>query len=555
MEFNDPISTQLSEISITDIKNLMQKHLSTLYDKVIIDSKQRILKMVFYYVRYKSVVVNRKIYKISFPLYNDLKQFLADGISEDEPQHTVKQLENDKIINALIHIAGIEPVDISTDTTLHEKFNFPLVKTGEEIHKRQPIFYIPELTFTEVCQHCNGKKYAVLCPECKGKHRWACHDCKGAHDTPCGICNASGSITCVTCMGKGDLICNKCNGAGCSECREGICICNDCHGEGFYVCEACEGKGKIQCNTCKGVGELICNQCYSDTERYGKIDCQNCHGMGHTGQMVYSETKIEKKFLQKIFYRGNQNIEFFDMNILDPYCKKQEPPLTVFSAINEDCFIVEDNTSHDLCKLVQTELSISRLGNPKVVLEELFYQPVPVTTIFVKHVLHNTVHLLTIIDPLNTPNFLLKDNPEEFKVLDIQNALKVSVSFFGKLFKTKAFVTKEDKLKKIRLMIALAKSDGVVAEKEKEYLTEIIGSLKEFTNREKKLLFDYMSESKHHELTEKDVDFSNLEALELAMQQIHKLAGVDAEMPEAEKLVLDKILSLMEKRKSKIQKH
>ena len=116
--------------------------------------------------------------------------------------------------------------------------------------------------------------------------------------------------------------------------------------------------------------------------------------------------------------------------------------------------------------------------------------------------------------------------------------------FFGKLFKTKSFKSKDDKKKEIKLLIYLAKADGLIEDEEKAFLAQNINSIDEFTSNERKEFFELMNMSSLPELTSEDVKFSSNERFDEMILKLESLAASDGNMEKAESDLIASIKNL-----------
>src|SRR5690606_36263991 len=107
------------------------------------------------------------------------------------------------------------------------------------------------------------------------------------------------------------------------------------------------------------------------------------------------------------------------------------------------------------------------------------------------HIISNEVHKGVIINFNDVPEVKFYTNPERVKT-DLNSVLKTTKNVFSKILKTKKSKLKNDRFIEIKLMIYLAKADGVIETEEKQYLSNLIQDLKDLTNSEKKTLFDLM---------------------------------------------------------------
>jgi tellurite resistance protein len=185
--------------------------------------------------------------------------------------------------------------------------------------------------------------------------------------------------------------------------------------------------------------------------------------------------------------------------------------------------------------------SLNPEKNFKILKEELHYQSIYCVKIFCKHILTNTIHELALIDIFRKPKIHIENAPEEFSNLDIKNTFKTGLKFFGKLFKTKTYIQKTDKFKKIKLLIYLAKADDKVEETEKEFIIQFIQSISEFTNLEKQELFNMLSAKNLPELIDEDFKFSSRSVVQEIIEQLEKLSLSDNNISEKEQIIIEKL--------------
>ena len=303
-------------------------------------------------------------------------------------------------------------------------------------------------------------------------------------------------------------------------------------------CEKCSGRGEIQCKECSGKGNITCSVCYGDKERYGKVDCPECDTIGTVAQIVYVNSYVSQNDNEKIILKGDK-LNISDNNVMQ-HVKSNQSGQVVFKKVNEKVEENYDEFSKEYAELFENDLGLSKKNFPLVTKEELYYQVVPCVELSYKHMLTNIVHEFTILNIWNNPEIIFHSEPEQLKQ-DLGNATKAVGGFFGKLFKTKGYKTKEDKKNEITLLIHLAKADGKIEDEEKISLSEAIGHLDEFTNSEKQQLFDLMNSTTLPQLTKNDTTFSSKERANEVLEKLTKLAMADGELEGVEKDFIEKV--------------
>jgi uncharacterized tellurite resistance protein B-like protein len=572
---------QLEPISIAQIKETLKKISADKFDKMIITDGQSVKRGDYIFAKLKYQKVEREVAQIKFPLYGSIKDNFAE-LEGGETKHGKKaHIKSERLFETLKSNYQIKSQG-GNSSNIDNPFQFPLDTIGNEINPKQLKYFISEQTYQEVCDECRGEKY-IKCTddECDGRHNWTCTDCHGDGKVTCDDCGGDGKVTCQKCKGSGQLKCGSlvgsnlvgglvgssmagCNGKGviyvdggkfangtarpkkekqCSHCRgKGEVACKECNSKGEIKCENCLGRGEVKCQDCSGKGDITCSKCYGDKERYGKVDCPQCKTIGTMAQVVFIESYVSDNDNDKIILQGEK------LNIKDSHIEKhiKANPQTelVYKKVNDDLKENYDQFSIIYAEHFEKDLGLNKDGFPLLTKEEIYYQVVPCVELSYKHILTNTSHEFTIIDFFNNPEVIFHSEPEQLKQ-DFGNATKAVGGFFGKLFKTKGFKTKEDKRNEIVLLIHLAKVDGKIEDQEKVYLSEMIGSLNDFTNSEKQKLFDIMNSATLPELTKADVTFSSKERGQEVLIKLEELANADGELEAAEKTLIDKIKNMM----------
>lgn len=571
---------QFEPISIAQIKETLKKISLEKFDKMIITEGQPVKRGNYVFVKLKYEKVERQVEQIRFPLFGSVKDNFAEFEGGERKFGVKSVINSEKIFETLKSKYQITGQGFSIGK-ISEPFDYPLDVNNGEISKQQKKYFFPDHTYQETCEECKGEKY-VKCTynECDGRHNWTCTDCHGDGKISCNDCGGDGKVTCRNCKGGGYIKCGSlvgsnlvggligssmagCNGKGvvyvdggkyasgeprpkkekqCSQCRgKGEVACKDCGSRGEVKCDNCAGRGDVQCRECLAKGNITCTICYGDKERYGKVDCPECKTIGTLGQIIYVNSFVSQNSNEKIILKGEKlNISENNIQSHIKYIKEQ----LVYHKVNEKVEDNYDQYNKEYAEIFEKDLSLNKETFPLLTKEEMFYQVVPCIELSYKHMLTNTSHEFTIINFFNNPEVIFHNEPEQLKQ-DLGNATKAVGSFFGKLFKTKSFKTKEDKRNEIVLLIHLARVDGKIEDQEKVYLSEMIGSLDDFTNSEKQKLFDVMNFATLPELTKADVTFSSKERGQEVLSKLTELANADGEIESAEKALIDKIKNMM----------
>ncbi|MGZ9676416.1 TerB family tellurite resistance protein [Flavobacterium sp. GNP001] len=571
---------QLQNIIYDQIKTILKNQIPNEFDKIIINENQAIKRADYSYSKMNFQKVEREIQYVKFPLYGAV----LDNFREIEGgelkfgQKAVLQSEN--ILKILSQHFKIDPKKLEK-IHLANPFEFPFDEMDNEIKASQTKYFFPDLTYQENCSNCNAAKY-IGCTntECQGRHDYTCPTCNGNKKVDCKPCKCSGFIKCDQCRGSGECKCSKCKGKGeikcvsglfdigcngtgkatyngkeqrckkcsgrgnypCSDCRHGIVNCNKCASKGELRCENCSGRGEINCSYCKAQGNIICKTCYGDKERYGMVDCPICQTMGHLAQVVYVNTTVSNDSIDNLTFEGDR-IDIEEERIRK-HVVDDSPMIEIYKKLNDVAIENYDDYSHKFATNFESILKLSKDSFPMITREQISYQIIPCVEISYKHIITNEDHKISIIDIWDNPEVIFHSDAEQLKQ-NIGNASKAVGGFFGKLFKTNTFKTKEDKRNEIILLLHLAKVDGKIEEQEKVLLSEMIGNLNEFTNTEKQLLFDLMNATVLPDLTAKETTFSTRERADEVIQKLNQLAISDGEIEESERMLIEKIIRLV----------
>ena len=516
----------MQAISIEQIKSTLNKVEPQAYEKMIIDPVS-IHRADHYHSELKYKIAERELNILKFPVFRELQERFS-AYEDGTEKYGEKAFINDNtIIKTLLEIPGANGSELAL-SEIPNAFEYDLDSEGDEISYKQRPYFISAYTFTQTCNTCDGNHY-IQCPECNGHHQWQCQTCNGEGVVACTKCSGSGTKMCLNCMGKGY------HTFGTEE-----RACSKCGGDGIRICSKCGGNGLEYCPDCGGTKITTCQYCYDDADRYGKIDCPECLTAGVTGQMVIVATEVKDKNDTKTIYKGG-NIDL-DIADLQPHINSKQKFHTIyknFDGVHENI----DEIAKDLMQNYK-DITETKKSYPIILKQEFRYQVIPCLRLSYKHMLTNEIHELTIVNFFDNPTVLFHSDAEKVKV-SAGSMVNSSKGMFGKLFKTKAFKEKEDKKIEIKLMIYLAKADGIIEEEEKVFLAEELSNIKDFTNSEKKGLFDLMNNPNLPNLTSDDIKFtSKKKALEI-IDKLEKLASADGEYEKEEKDLINNIKQLI----------
>jgi tellurite resistance protein len=560
-----------NNLSPIDIENIIDKIKSLNqgeFDKMIIDKNQIIQRCDYYYVNYKAVSANRQSLNLTFPIYGQLADNMSEFEGGDSKHGELAYFPSDKILNTLSDKFDISPV--SDLLSSPSNFNFPLDENGDSVSQQQRNYFIADRTFKEQCDECSGNKL-IKCDDfdCDGRHEWpcvdcnakgviTCHNCAGNKRVDCSACNGSNKIKCRSCGGDGKKVnkmdtisavssstrstrivqktCGTCSGKGKNQCTN--CT------SGKVSCSTCSGNGKLTCSDCDGHKKITCSHCYGDKERYGMIDCPQCKAQGSMGYISYVKTTINSHTTDKLFNANTPLNEISDSDVLR-FAEKDAILVRTLTNINDNKTVNRDEYVKEYAESLMDSFNISLNNFDKIIEEELYYQVIPCIQIKYKHMLTNEINEISILNFFDNPKLKFHKAAEEVKT-DIKDKGKKVGRFFGKMLKTKKFKSKDDRKKEIRLMIYLAKADGLIEEEEKVFLADNINSIDEFTSSEKTDFFTLMNSPTIQELTKEDVTFSSNEKLNEVIKMLTNLAGSDGTIEAAEQQLIDKIKSINE---------
>lgn len=556
---------QLDQISISDIKSALILKDKVFADSISISDNETIKREDIYNINYQTKVVKRNLIKISVPL-NDLQatefknNFNAEKLSED------RLLVDQDLINSLKSAEGASTEIISNEPN---RLIFPLEISNGNFSPVQRPNFIKSISSVETCYTCEGKK-KVTCDdiECNGQHIYTCNGCEGKGKIGCTNCGETGKTTCTNCNGSSQVKCGSfvgskvlqfnsrtkgCNGSGkvtvtqndkkksinCPSCRgKGSVRCEGCS-RGNVVCSRCDGAKKITCSKCSGAKKIECSYC----DLSGKINCKTCYGNGQLATLYFVQTEIIDTSGNKSIGRGDSFT--YDESLLNDALSQEIALKPTFDELDNTINTKDDELASEILEDFRIDtLDPSQTKYPRLLQEKLSYNVIPVVKINYTHLLTKSVNEVILVDIKRDVKIQKLGDPEKTEV-SVASAGKSVKGFFGKVFKTKKHGEKLDKLNQIKLMIYLAKADGVMDENEKSFLADHINDLDDLTNKEKNQLFDLMSATTLPPLSSQKIEFSSKAKAKEIISLLENLAQSDGDYDESEKKVISEVKQLL----------
>jgi len=546
----------LHEITLQDVISLIKSSIPDEYDKMIVDSEEIVQRTNFFYLDYSAKSISRTPYILRFPMFGNVKDNFVEFEGGMEKHGDKKIFMSTALMDTLERHHGIKS-DLDINATKND-FEYPFEEYNNIFSDNQNPYFIPSRTFRNSCKTCHGKKY-VTCddPNCQGRHEWTCMHCSGSGKMLCPDCGGSKTVECPVCHGTNRVACINCNSKGkmdssdvskntdmsgessCPVCNgHGFTECNNCRNEKLK-CQTCKGDGKVPCKKCEGVSKVTCTKCYSDKDRYGMIECPQCRATGEVGQISYFSTRVNHSHLNDIFYENNV-IEGIDLERVRTFADKGGVQEKIRQNYNMHNLKKYDESIVNFLYEIHKKFNLSVTGyHNRIVEEELYFQAIPCVQIKYTHMITGKEHLLTILNFFENHDIVFDKTSEE--VGSKRDSAKQISNFFGKLFQTKIYKDKEDKKKEIRLLITMAKVDGVIEEDEKIVLVRNISGIDEFTSDEKKEIFRFLNSKGPYNIVPEDVAFYSPDKLKEVLLKLEVMASSGKSPKGLEKELLNRV--------------
>ena len=513
MEMLENAHKQLQDITMLQIEDILKKQLGHLYDKILI-TPDSLIRENYLFAKIDYDLADRKIYASEFVLKPSIENIFSQF--ENNKNMGITAFPTNNILKYTNKKQLLDGNDI-------ELLSIPFDVDNKHLNQNQTYYFLPDQTYREVCTKCMGNKI-ITCTKCSGDKFFICNKCDGDKKIDCPDCKGMMWIKC----GSECFLSTGCGGLG--KTNDGK-TCKKCNGKGENRCTKCT-RGLVKCNRCKGNGKLECEKCHAR----GIIDCPTCDANGYFGKIVFIETKISKKSHSQFITPIDKNY-LSEKKLLNHI--KDTSTQTIYRDINDDKITNYDEISFLFSNQFEQELGLSKVGFPLILQESVYYQFIPCVRIKYTHILTNQEYELSIINFFDAPNIIYHNNPEKIKI-SINSIFKSIKHFFEKLFKTQNYLNREDQYKEVILFIYLAKADGMIVTEEKTHLAETINNLNDFTNTQKKKLFNLLNSQILPDLAEKDLIFNNLEKAKEVLDKLTQLANIDNNASDEEKILLER---------------
>lgn len=401
---------------------------------------------------------------------------------------------------------------------------------GNKPADNQPVYFIPDLTQSKNCDSCKGK----------------------------------GESECSTCSGKGKIKCKGWVGPGTSgpvsnmhhACKNGVSTCSNCNGKSGG-CSSCRYSGRASCPTCNGSGENTCSRKYNSSYGIGKlmdsaagtdfcegsgvITCKKCKGHGELGEVVYVEIEPQDIDTEYFFFENEKvpSVEKTPETIYKYLDDKNLELQQVYFNENGSISLDYDSFTEDVCEKIEKASGLEKKDYPKLFLESVYYDVIPAQTIEYLHVLTATRHKISAIDVANEKEMLFHSNPTAVSKFSISNLWKAYISKWPEAFMSKSYKVKRDKYNEIKMLIYIAKADGVIEESEKLVLANTISGLNEYTASQKAALFSLMTSNELQPLNTSDFVLSSGEVASKVKDRLREMAWEDGELETPEILLME----------------
>lgn len=528
-----------TSIEIVKVKKIVKNIFPEIYDKIIISDTIKINNYKLLSYNYKTI--ERALYQIKAPVYKEIV-ILKEQLQKSNINYKNKAILKD---DGLIDSSNFSCYSKQIESIKNNKcYDFPIDVEDDKVIQNQRMYFLADSIEIYDCYDCDGDGL-VTCDvnTCGGEHIWECNTCIGEGKISCNSCSGEGWKTCSGwsgCSGSGKTSKDVTLASG--KVVKKQVNCSKCSGKGKIVCTTCNKTGKVRCDNCSGKKKVTCNKCYGDKNKYGQIDCGNCEAQGDFLEFLYVKSHINEGNKRKIISSGDELV--IEKSDLEKFYKTLNNPKEVFRQHNEIVIKDYNEEATMYCQGFNAELSLDKSSFPKLLNEAIAYKTITCIEFTYTHIISNEIHTGLIINYNESPEVKFLTNPEEVKK-NVKSVMKSTSSFFSKILKTQKSKLKNDRLLEIKLMIYIAKSDGIIEESEKKFLLEAIQNLNEFTNAEKKSLFDLMSLKQLPELTVKDLKFSDSNKGLETINMLEELAMVDGEFEASEKDFIQHIKNLL----------
>lgn len=486
IEYNPIPVKQTDKKVVNEILKFAKEEDQLILDKAIINY-DNLLPMDVLRSNYKAITVNRQVKKRFLRRKGSASRVLDFKNKEEQPSASV--LKNIKKQNSTR--TDIVRSDYFTIENRYP-FNFDKIDSHDW-------FLLTDGIGVENCYECYGKRY-VRCPKCNGKHKWSCSRCRGSGDVDCSSCGGSGDVSSWET--------------------------DDDDGGSSYTtedCRSCRGSGEDTCGSCRGRGEHVCSKCYGDNRdnRYGKIDCPTCDAIGELIYFHYIETTVDT--FEESYILTHSDGKGVDLNqILQDKLKERyqdvKPNKSTHTYLRTAAHIKEyylDEYEKFISQYYINQNKYAKQENyPLLIEEEIAYKQLPFYKMEYAFMADNDEPHQLLLRKFDDQTELIFDTTLKDKKYN-------SASGFWTWIYSDWGVEKQlklnDEFRSVIFMAYLAKTDGFVDYKEKQYIAKYLSPIyKELTKKEQRYINDLIGYEQPASIKHKYAKLSSIDALAAA---------------------------------------
>lgn len=286
------------------------------------------------------------------------------------------------------------------------------------------------------------------------------------------------------------------------------------------------------CPECKG-HKLVEKQ---DKEGVvSQVECPTCKGRGHIGTLAYFIPTISEKRVS-IIRCLEGNIDNLKTSTLEAHKGDDTTPVRMLTHYNG-----VDSEQFDPYITPYLDQLRDKTGSMNAI-EEIYYRLIPCFTFSYRNVLTGEVRQGVVVDPFVNPELVLSLDSTSRKIFSgVKDSMKSINNFIGSIGKSTGFKDKEDLKRSIRLLIAIAVSDGDVSEEEKKALTLTIRKMDDLTSSEQEQMLQLLGQKDCSFLTDDDFIFHNKANAEETLGRMQDVASASDGVSDEERDIIERL--------------
>ena len=266
-----------------------------------------------------------------------------------------------------------------------------------------------------------------------------------------------------------------------------------------------------------------------------QVECPTCKGRGHIGTLAYFIPTISEKRIS-IIRCLEGNIDNLKTSTLEAHKGDDTTPVRMLTHYNG-----VDSEQFDPFITPYLDLLRDKTGSMNAI-EEIYYRLIPCFTFSYRNVLTGEVRLGVVVDPFVNPELVLSLDSTGRKIFSgVKDSMKSINNFIGSIGKSTGFKDKEDLKRSIRLLIAIAVSDGDVSEEEKKALTLTIRKMDDLTSSEQEQMLQLLGQKDCSFLTDDDFIFHNKANAEETLGRMQDVASASDGVSDEERDIIERL--------------